>query len=408
MNDLKYICPKDECTGCMACLNICTHSAIGIITDKYGFRYPVVNTDKCVECGLCSRVCPQINKRQFRYPQQCFATILNDDADALSCASGGMATALARTIIRQGGIVVGCSGEDMLHIKHIIVDTENGLNKLKGSKYVQSEIPATLYKEIRAELSSGRKVLFIGTGCQVAGLQNFLIKEYDNLYTVDLVCHGVPSQQMLNDDLALYNYIDPNSLRFRIKKKNSESDGGIAIRFGMSATRTFRIGASPKPLFIKWYKDPYLGAFMACVNFRESCYKCLYAQPERQSDITICDFWGLKKDAVLAKKGGASAALINTSKGQKLFDESSSLLITERREVEEAIKGNGQLQHPSPSNPLRQQFMTLYLNKGITKAYQMTVYKSMRIKSLKDTIYPKVYPYLSPIYKPLKKLFRNR
>lgn len=224
MDEIKFICPKDECTGCMACLNICTHSAIDIITDKYGFQYPILNRENCVDCGLCQRVCPQINKRQFHNSCECFAAILKDDADSATCASGGVATALSRIIIRQGGIVVGCSGEDMQHVKHIIVKAESELYKLKGSKYVQSEIASTLYKEIRAELLSDRKVLFIGTGCQTAGLQNFLIKEYQNLYTVDLVCHGVPSQKMLNDDLALYKDIDYNSLQFRIKKKKAVSD----------------------------------------------------------------------------------------------------------------------------------------------------------------------------------------
>lgn len=374
---LKQICDLKDCTGCMACANACSHGAITIEVSELGFKYPYILPDKCVECGLCKKVCPSLNVPSLIFPKKCYAVKVKDENRLLSCASGGASTALAMTVMKEGGVVVGCSGDNMTNVRHIIVDKESDLHRLKGSKYVQSEISTTLYKQIHEVLKSDKKVLFIGTGCQIAGLKSFLLKPYDNLITVDLVCHGVPSQKMLNDNIHLYKGIDPNSVRFRIKGSISD---GRAIRYGWSST--IHIGNSSKQIFIPSHKDCYMAAFLDHLTFRDCCYRCKYAYSARQSDITICDFWGLgrRTKSCLDSNHGVSAVLITTEKGLKLFESAKSLIDIEVREIQEAVEGNNQLKAPSRLNPLRSKFEELYKSKGFEYAVRHTTMRNNRVR----------------------------
>ncbi len=377
----------------MACTGVCGHSAIEIVTNPLGFRYPKIDTEKCTDCGLCRRVCPQLNRREYVEPRECYAAAIKPDSELLTCASGGAATALAVATIRRGGLVVGCSGEDMHRVRHIAVESIEELSRLKGSKYVQSEISAELLRQIRRELTAGREVLFIGTGCQTAGVRNFLMKPYENLTTVDLVCHGVPSQQMLDDNIALYPEIDANSIRFR--EKRPKANGASAIRFGWSQTTH-----SEASIFIPWYRDPYLAAFMDCISFRDGCYRCLYAQPKRQSDLTVADFWGLGKDSALINACGVSLILVNSSKGAQRLKDATDLMVLEKRTVEEAVAGNGQLQRPSEENERRQKFIELYLKSGFMSAVIATSFRPMLKKHLRQTYY---YPMRTRISRMMPK-----
>lgn len=379
MSHLKCICNLEDCTGCMACINVCTHNAIIIETNDLGFKYPFIDSDICVSCGLCYKVCPSLNIRTKSFPLSCYAITVKNEEERLECASGGAATALSKIALGKGSVVVGCSCEDMMHVKHIIVAKENELYKLQGSKYVQSEITNTLFREIRKILISGRKVLFIGTGCQVAGLQNFLIKPYDNLITVDLVCHGVPSQQMLCDNMQCYKGIEPNSIKFRIK---TSKPNGVAIRYGWSST--IHTDDKKKEIFVPSQKDPYMAAFLDLLTFRECCYRCKYAYSARQSDLTICDFWGLGKinPSKMKAESGVNAILINSEKGQRIFDDTKHLLNIEVRELQEAIEGNNQLKTPSKKNPLRAKFEKLYVEKGFKYAVEHTTMQNSKIRRI--------------------------
>lgn len=378
MTQLKPICDFDDCTGCMACVNACCHNAIVIETTKLGFKYPYIDTDKCVSCGLCYKTCPSLNIRPKTFPTSCYAVVAEDEELLSGCASGGAATTLSKIVLKNGGIVVGCSGENMMHVKHIIVDNEKDLYKLQGSKYVQSDIPVGLFREIRKHLITGRIVLFIGTGCQVAGLQNFLVKPYPNLISVDIVCHGVPSQQMLCENMELYQGLVPNSVKFRrkISKPN-----GIAIRYGWSSTIHTENNEN-KEIFVQSYNDPYMAAFLDCLTFRECCYRCKYAYSARQSDITICDFWGLGKlkPSNMNVLSGVSAVLVTTEKGERLFEEAKQHLQVEKRELQEVIEGNGQLKSPSKRNPLRAKFEEIYTEKGFIAAVKQTTIRNNKIR----------------------------
>lgn len=377
---LKEICPTEFCTACMACLNACAHSAITVVEDACGYRYPKIDSEKCTNCGVCHRVCPELNRRTLTFPKTCYAAALKDTDELLKSASGGVGAALTRQVLEHGGIVIGCSGEDMRNVRHVIVRNLEDAHQLRGSKYVQSAIASDLFKHIRAELIKGTKVLFIGTGCQTAGLQNFLMKPYDNLIVVDLVCHGVPSQRMLNETfdyyIAKYSNIDPKHVEFRDKEDPKPNASGI--RYGwISSTHTAQ---RLEPFYCPTERDPYMAAFLMPLNphLRECCYSCRYSYSARQTDLTIFDFWGLRKDSSLTGRPGVSAVLINTSKGEKIFDSLKDVLDVERREIQEAVAGNHNLQFPSVKSPLRAQFMKRCATEGFVAASETIAIPAQR------------------------------
>lgn len=216
------ISANDKCCGCGACAAICPKKAIVLSEREFGgFIYPTVDIKQCSHCDLCTRICPEISSPNFAMPKTSLAVKCRDYSDLISCASGGAATILGRYFISSGGVVYGCSMENFNTIRHIRVDREEDLEKIKGSKYVQSNIEM-VYSNVKNDLISGLIVLFIGTPCQVGALKNYLQKPWDNLYTLDLVCHGVPSQAMLRNavesEMGKTKGLDENiSVNFRWK-----------------------------------------------------------------------------------------------------------------------------------------------------------------------------------------------
>lgn len=366
MKHMMEICPKDKCSGCAACFNACGKDAITMTEDACGYIHPHIDRNLCVECGLCAKVCPVNSKVALNYPVDCYAATVKDDAELASCASGGMATELSRWVIDKGGVVYGCTGKDIRNVHHVRIDKAEELGLLKGSKYVQSLIGG-IYKELRCDLQSGRQVLFIGTPCQVAGLQGFLRqKDYPNLITADLICHGVPSQKMLNDNIALYCGEDEDiSVWFRQKERSSSKcDAPWRIAFGWF----YQTSQMRAPRGVKYYKDPYMFGFLAPLTFRSSCYTCRYANISRCSDFTLGDFWGLGRDAGFVNGKGVSAVLVNTDKAASVWAEVAKRCVCVRRDVVEAQKGNGQLQVPSRRHRNYNKFISLYPNTSFKHA----------------------------------------
>ena len=189
------ITEKSKCTGCHACVNACPKNCIGMVSDEEGFLYPEIRQTECVNCGKCEKVCPLLNGKTKNPDalQIGYAAYNKDETIRLKSSSGGIFTLLAEWIIQQGGVVVGAAmTEDCKSVQHTIAETIEDLENLRGSKYLQSTI-GTIFKTVKKYLDSGRLVLFTGTPCQIGGLYSYLGKEYDNLYTQDLICHGVPS-----------------------------------------------------------------------------------------------------------------------------------------------------------------------------------------------------------------------
>lgn len=390
------ICENEECTGCSACANICPHSAITMVGDGCGYIHPQINYELCVECKLCIQTCPNNAEIELNTPQKAFVAFAKDVREQLSSSSGGMASVLARNIVSNGGIVYGCSANDCWKVKHIRIDSPNDIELLKGSKYVQSSMGYT-YRQVKEDLSDNKKVLFIGTPCQVAGLQAFLRKKYDLLYTADLVCHGVPSQKILSDAILSHRSVksgDPNRVAFR-KKYDKDCLYGLFVYNRNSAC----IIDEPFP------KGEYITSYLLGLFYRSSCYQCKYAQKNRVADITLGDYWDeeCKYSNIENSTKGLSSFLVNTAKGVAIADSIKDKINMQLVEVESMVCRHNQLQHPFPKHKNRDLFLGLFERYGFKKASKRALhgfYKAQRVNKLR-TLSKKI-PGLQKLYKELK------
>lgn len=357
---MEQICPSEYCTGCMACYNSCNHQAIVITEDSCGFRFPFIDSEKCVKCGVCTAICPANSPLNMRRSTNVYAVYSKDNNDRMSSTSGGASSIFAQKMISRKGVVYGCVEQSYSVIKHMRIDEECELYKMKGAKYVQSDVGYT-YKLVKKDLLSGKHVLYTGTPCQVAGLRSFLQKDYAGLVTVDLVCHGVPSGKLLQANVH------------DILKRRGMPLGDYNVCFRMKDEKmskhkyVFALQYEDWKMKKEYPHDYYLAGFICGLFHRNCCYSCRYANPQRVSDITIGDYWGIG-DTFLDIGRGVSAVLLNTEKGIRFFEQCKSSFEYEERELEEAVRGNGQLQYPSPRHKNYQLFRNLYPRLGFTRA----------------------------------------
>ena len=335
---MDKICDYDKCYGCGACSGACPVDCITLVANKEdcGHIHPVINNNNCINCGRCQKVCPANYPEKVYQTKECYAGYYRGGAyDASS--SGGIAWALTKHTINNGGVAYGAAVEygEEITVKHIRVNSESELYRLQGSKYVQSSIDRNIYKNVLSDLKSDKDVVFFGTGCQIAALKSFLGREYSNLLTVDIICHGVPSLEILNDYIKSINQ-QPSQIRYISFRQKDD----FSMRIITYANKGYVI-----PL----KNSTYIQGFMKALFYRESCYTCPYAHPKRGGDITLGDFWGLKsklKGDPSGKKS-ISVILVNTKKGENKFRECTALLDYEARDAKEAIDGNPQLRFPS-------------------------------------------------------------
>lgn len=337
---------KYQCSGCAACVDVCPAHCIEYRHDAAGFIYPSIDAAACIDCGACERVCPIMpDNAPIREAGSCFAAWAKDPHIHQKSSSGGLGYILAKSVIGRGGVVYGCTAADPTHIRHIRVEDIEGLAELQGSKYVQSDTRG-IYRQIKEDIKSGREVLFTGTPCQVSAVRNLYRKYPENLYTADLICHGVPSQKMLNEQYRSISRQTPEAVSFR--------DGNdFQLRLKYTDKKTF-LG--------KYWTVPYYRAFFSGYSYRPSCYRCPYAGDKRAGDITIGDFWGIKEPGNLPEQAreGISAVLVSTPKGQRLLDAVAPDLEIQPRPVQEAVSGNDQLRHPVKDTCKAGLFRTLY------------------------------------------------
>lgn len=357
---MKTICDTKLCYGCCACYNVCPANAISMTEDDYGNIIPSISQKKCVDCGLCKKVCPAINDSDLKKPKDVYAVISKDDYIYSTSASGGAATVMSKYVLEKGGVVYGAAFvNDTSELKHIRVDKLDDLEKLKGSKYVQSNIDLS-FRRAKEDIKNEKLVLFIGTPCQVDGLLHYIGKAYDNLITVNLICHGVPSNRLLTE------HIDNIALG---KEKYN-------ISFRENNQYVLKVESSNKIIYRNmFYKDRFFTGFMRKIYFRNSCYSCKYAQQNRVGDITIGDFWGFdqSKPFPVNANNGMSVVLINTEKGKAFFNYTSDEFIFQKRELQEAVNGNPQLRKPSVKNRNYKRFQKLYKKYGFEKAATKTL-----------------------------------
>lgn len=347
----------DTCTGCAACASVCNNNAIEMYEDVEGFLFPQIDNEKCVDCGLCSKFCPVLTPDRNNNSNQPEVFALWYDDDREKSSSGGAFSAFARKVLANGGIVYGAAFDENLLLRHIKVTSLNELDSLRGSKYVQSSIEKELYRSIKTLLRNGTEVLFCGTPCQVVGLKKYLLKDYDNLLTLDLICHGVPSGKTFR------NYI--RKLASRVERRNVT---------GFQFRRLNRWGISPSVQlngkFIKLFgvNNLYMSAFDRCAIFRKSCHICPYARIPRQGDCSLGDFWGIGRHGVPFNhdtKKGVSLVIINNEKGEKAINSLNGIFI-EKRTMEEAVAENHNIMNVSIRHNSRDAVIEAFNGNGMS------------------------------------------
>ena len=368
---ITEICKQEKCTGCFACMNICPRDAVVCEINQYGKTVPAIRQDKCIECGMCVKVCPENHPPVKNDPIDCYAAWSRDEQERKYCSSGGAATELSRYFIEQGGIVYGAVFDQNLNLVHMASDKLEQLERLKGSKYVQG-YTGTVDREVKEQLKQGKKVLFIGTPCQIAGIRNYLGKEYDNLLLVDLICHGTPPMEYLKEYTHAVTRKPVTDISFRGKR-----NWRLTLYSGEKVVYSVRNK-----------KDYYFTAFLKSLIYRDNCYKCQYAAPKRCSDITIGDFWGLDRSSLKTPYSGRiSVVLINTQIGKKAWEETQDRFYSEPRAVEEAVRGNAQLRKPSVCHPDRELFLQNYTPGNFASAVKTPeLRKEIRRGRIKDSL----------------------
>lgn len=346
---------KKHCTGCSACLNICPVNAIHMEKNAQGFLYPVVDPDVCTECKRCERICPKLQAYQENTDAPaCYAARAKDAVRQVS-SSGGMFTVLARYILKKGGVVCGASMEQDFRVRHICIEREEDLSKLRQSKYVQSDT-GLVYREISQYLKDRRKVLFSGCPCQVAAARNYF-GEYDRILYVDLLCHGVPSVQMLQDYMRENFDLDQVSgLQFRSKQNGWRSD----------QLRVFYRDHTSQP--IPWAESAYEEGFHRNISLRDGCEDCEFCGMRRQGDLTIGDFWKVEEyDPGLNDGKGTSVVLVNNERGRKILNRVKGSLYDMQKTPIEAARFN-RLSEKLEAHPLKERFKRLYPGHSFTEA----------------------------------------
>lgn len=339
---------KDNCTGCTACYNICPKQAITMRENEEGFLYPVIEEKLCIECGKCAQVCPVLAPEYDNLKPVCYAAYAKNEI-RMKSSSGGIFTILAKEIINQGGWVCGAAYDENFNVKHILVDQEDELEKIRGSKYVQSDI-GHMFMSIKEKLDCGETVLFTGLPCQVAGLKKYLNKDYVQLVTVDLFCHGVPSPK------SYHKYLDAVASGKKIidvNFRNKENYG-----WSSSSTISFEDGTQYKN---SHKNDLFYNAFLPCMSVRKSCGTCMFSHIPRQSDISIGDYWGVEKYIPELNDGkGVSAVLVNNEKGKALWEKiEGDLEKAVSAKLEDISVGNPTLCSPFHPHPGRKHFFSV-------------------------------------------------
>lgn len=343
-----------DCCGCGACAALCPRGSISMEESPEGFVYPRIDTELCVDCGLCRRACGLQNRYAQETSGPWYAACYRGDS-SLS-ASAGAFYGLARSVVDDGGAVFGAAyarDDDGLHVRHVMSEEPEGLSALQGSKYVQSDA-GRCFPEVRRQLESGREVLFSGTPCQVAGLRGYLGREWPNLVTVDLVCHGVPSEAMFRSLVASIERergMRVADFRFRCKR----SGWGHSLLL-LLLLRPFDAedSAQDEEVLIPAHDSAYYALFLGLKTLRDSCYSCPFAGPRRPSDITVGDFWGVERnrpdvleDGRFNTERGVSCLLVNTDQGKRALKRHGSGLDLFHVSFDDIAEGNDQLRHPS-------------------------------------------------------------
>ena len=339
---MAELCKRESCTGCTACASVCPKGCITMTADADGFCYPVVDAAACVNCRLCEKACPVLTDVQYAHTPAAYAARSLDTAMRLKSSSGGVFSELARHVLANAGAVFGAAYDESFRVVHICVEDENGLARLRGAKYAQSDL-TDVFREVKVRLARGQQVLFSGTPCQVAGLLGFLGKPCENLITVDFVCHSVPSPMVWAAYIQSLGDVADINLRakdtgwsgYGYCHKIVDQKGGIRLIHNFDS------------LYMKLFVGDYIN--------RLSCAQCPFKGYARGSDLTIGDFWGIWDIAPdLDDNRGTSVVLVQSERGRILWDAIRPMLDIREVTLEEASRQNGAMLAPAPAAASRE------------------------------------------------------
>lgn len=346
---------EKDCCACGACVNVCPKGAIEMRENSAGFIYPVIDEKKCIRCFQCKKVCNYQNRQNYHDPLEAYAAINKNEKQRLKSASGGIFSAIAEDVLARDGVVYGAAFNKDWSVEHQRVDQLENLCKLQGSKYTQSNTAFT-FKSVLKDLKANKFVVYSGTPCQIDGLYGFLRKDYDNLLTIDIVCHGVPSNKIFKDYLkSIEEKYDSNISYFTFRDKN--------IGWGINGSLII----NNKKHKIWQSASPYLYYFTKGKIYRDNCYSCKYTSVHRPADLTIGDYWGIEKEHPelldqLDERKGVSLIIANSEKGLR-YIKNTNVIDKYDSEVEKVARGNAQLNHPTEKGN-RDEMINLYINKG--------------------------------------------
>ena len=352
--DEKYVSfSVDNCCGCTACFSVCPKNAITMVENEKGYKYPEVNTELCVNCGLCKNVCDFNKTEHFHHSEQPIAAYgikHLDSAVRAESRSGGVFTAVTDAILDKGGCVFGAVLDDDFVVHHVKCESRNERDRLRGSKYVQSDMGG-IYREVEKELKTGRLVAFSGTGCQVAGLQSFLRKEYDNLYTFDIVCHGVPSPKVFREYISYVEKKYGKISNFNFRDKS-------ILGWDMHIESFIAKGK-------KHISRTYSNLFTTNFNIRDCCYNCKYTNMSRPGDFTLADFWRVDEHFPgFNDNKGVSLLFVNSTKAESLFKDILDKNLLDCKKCEKMSFSQPQLHEPTKKPGGYNEFWNEYCNNG--------------------------------------------
>lgn len=369
----------NNCCGCSACESVCSRQCITMQEDEQGFRYPKVDAAKCINCGICEKVCPMLATKQEPKPLKVCAAINPDETVRMQSSSGGIFTMLAEATILEGGVVFGARFDESWQVIHDYVEDKNLLQAFRGAKYSQSFIGDS-YKQAQDFLKGGRKVLFSGTGCQIAGLKLFLRKEYDNLLTVEIACHGVPSPKVWHEYVRhISKGKQISDIVFR-DKRNGWNGYGLSIKDNNNEI---------------FYECAFTNDFMQCflndLCVRPSCSNCPAKAGRSGADLLIGDFWGIDgMHPEMYDNKGCSLVIAYSERGKQVFESLDANYM--ETSYEEAYRYNPCIIHSSRQSRYAPIFWHNYRKHGI-KAAPMTLklLKSNKATRLLSLIISKLY-----------------
>lgn len=380
------ITDKYNCCGCEACAQKCPKNCIQMKFDEEGFCYPKVNRNLCVHCNLCDSVCSVLNKLKHDKKDtvsRTFAAYNKDEEELFNSSSGGVFSLLAKQIIANNGVVFGAAYCEDFVVKHIAIKSQDDLNKLRGSKYVQSDMQES-YRLAEKLLKENVEVLFSGTPCQIEGLLSYLGNDYKNLITIDLICSGVPSPKLWKEYIEyredmLHSKTSQINLRYK--------------KYGWQEYIVFFEYENGKRYIKTRFEDPFMRAFRNGFSLRPSCFECQFKSTERKADITLADFWGIETVMPdMNNQAGTSMVFVNTEQGERLFSSISNDIISAEIDKQVAVSCNPMMNNSFKKPPMRDDFYQFVSNKSFIKAVEKycKIPIKQKLKFKTDTLYLKL------------------